>query len=105
MKAAGRLYRAVIDITFVGVEQTEESTTALFASVRRELGDDARPELDWATTRYSDLRIAATLRAEHPLAALTRLSDALDRGLLAAGTFADYDSTGRRMQVAPAQPT
>jgi hypothetical protein len=54
-----------------------------------------------ATQPHNVVSVVATLRADSPLGAMSKLSTVLDQALLATGLFEVFDATGRVLRVAP----
>jgi hypothetical protein len=98
----GRRYRTVIRITYAGGALEVDDRNAFISSVRSAVGADAA-DLSFSVSadQYSIITVAATVRAENPLNAITNLDATLNDALITTGQFEEFDVTGRVLHVSP----
>jgi len=99
----GRQYRAEAEITYTAGTLPDDVREVLTSALTQAMGAE-KAELSWSVSSgpYSRLTVSATLVADRPLAAITRLDRALDESLTATGLLEEFDVTGRVLRVAPA---
>jgi hypothetical protein len=98
----GRLYRVVIEITYVGGRLADEVRPMLAAEIRIPGADERRDTVITASPgSFTVIAVSATVDAANPRAALAVVDDALDRALMATAQFEKFDVTGKTLRVAP----
>ncbi len=101
--ARGRQYQVEVEITYTAGKLPDDVRESLTSALAKAM-DAADADVSWAVLSgpYSRLMLTATLRADRPLAAITRLDTALDESLTVTGLLEEFDVTGRILRVAPA---
>lgn len=97
----GRQFAVTIEISYLGGRLSDGSLLALTRAFvdRQELVEHSRFSADHGT--FTTVTLVARVRAQTPLAALTRIDGFLDHALRHSGLFEQFDVTGRSLRVDP----
>lgn len=98
----GRQYHVIIEISYAGGQLPNDAREALTSVMKTVIHDEVfNLSFTVSSHPYNVLTVRATVRANSPVDAVTRLDTSLNQWLIKTGLFEGFDVTGKVLRVAP----